>query len=142
MGKVVNPKGRDKDDEPQIFTLTKGQFGGTLSWLAAEGKDEEQTDGIGATESIKLMNQMKGNPFFLAVGLYRPHTPYVAPKKYFELYPLDKITLPVVAADHKKGVPDAAFSQLQKEEEQLTDDLRKSHAGLSCEYQLYGCAGG
>lgn len=89
------------------------------------GKDEEQTDGIGATESIKLMNQMKGNPFFLAVGLYRPHTPYVAPKKYFELYPLDKITLPVVAADHKKGVPDAAFLSFKKEEEQLTDDLRK-----------------
>jgi uncharacterized sulfatase len=71
------------------------------------------------------MNQMKDKPFFLAVGLYRPHTPYVAPKKYFELYPLDKITLPVVAAGHKKGVPDAAFLSFKKEEEQLTDELRK-----------------
>ena len=123
--KVVNPKGRDKDDESQIFTLTKGQFGATLSWLAAEGKDEEQTDGIGATEAIKLMNQMNEKPFFLAVGLYRPHTPYVAPKKYFELYPLDKITLPVVDPNHKKGVPAAAFLSFKKDEEQLTDDLRK-----------------
>ncbi len=123
--KVINPKGRDKDDEPQIFTLSKGQFGGTLSWLAAEGKDEEQTDGIGATEAIKLLNQMKDKPFFLALGLYRPHTPYVAPKKYFELYPLDKIVLPTVSPDHKIGVPNAAFLSFKKEEETLTDDLRK-----------------
>jgi len=94
--KVINPRGRDKDDEPQIFSLAKGQFGGTLSWLAADGKDEEQTDGIGATETIKLMNQMKDKPFFLAVGLYRPHTPYVAPKKYFELYQLLCIFIIVV----------------------------------------------
>ena len=123
--KVVNPKGRDIDDESQIFTLTKGQFGATLSWLAAEGKDEEQTDGIGATEAIKLMNEMKEKPFFLAVGLYRPHTPYVAPKKYFELYPIDKITIPLVDPNHKKGVPAAAFLSFKKDEEQLTDDLRK-----------------
>ncbi|NBY01481.1 MAG: DUF4976 domain-containing protein, partial [Planctomycetes bacterium] len=75
--------------------------------------------------AIKLLSQMKEKPFFLALGLYRPHTPYVAPKKYFELYPLDKITLPVVDPDHKKGVPEAAFLSFKKEEEKLTDDLRK-----------------
>ena len=49
---VVNPRGRDKDDEEKdlIFTLNpmgKGsaRFGGTLSWLAADGTDAEQTDG-------------------------------------------------------------------------------------------------
>lgn len=123
--KVVNPKGRDKADENKIFSLTKNQFGGTLSWLAADGADEEQTDGIGATEAMKLLAQMKGKPFFLAVGLYRPHTPYVAPRKYFNLYPTDKITLPVVPANHKDGVPAAAYLSFKKDEEQLTDDLRK-----------------
>src|SRR5262249_39669165 len=48
--KTFNPKGRDKDDEEKIFTLNpKGmgpaRFGGTLSWLAADGGDDEQTDG-------------------------------------------------------------------------------------------------
>ena len=123
--KVINPKGRDKSDEDKIFSLTKGQFGGTLSWLAADGTDEEQTDGIGATEAIRMLGEMKGKPFFLAVGLYRPHTPYVAPKKYFDLYPIEKITLPEVPANHKNGVPNAAFLSFKKDEEQLTDDLRK-----------------
>ncbi|MCH5373210.1 MAG: sulfatase-like hydrolase/transferase, partial [Planctomycetes bacterium] len=48
---TFNPRGRDKDDEEDIFSLVPGQFGGTLSWLAAEGTDLEQTDGIGATEA-------------------------------------------------------------------------------------------
>src|SRR5688500_10397454 len=30
---VVNPRGRDRDDEPKIYSLRPGQFGGTLSWL-------------------------------------------------------------------------------------------------------------
>src|SRR4051812_10316384 len=58
--RVVNPRGRDKDDEEKIFTLSpkaKGpaRFGGTLSWLAAEGKDGEQTDGKIAAEVAKLL---------------------------------------------------------------------------------------
>ena len=76
-------------------------------------------------KAVNFINQNKEKPFFLAVGLYRPHTPYVAPKKYFELYPIDKITIPVVDPNHKKGVPAAAFLSFKKDEEQLTDDLRK-----------------
>src|SRR6188472_2568781 len=44
----MNLRGRDKDDEPKIFSLTPGQFGGTPSWLAADSVDKEQTDAIGA----------------------------------------------------------------------------------------------
>jgi iduronate 2-sulfatase len=46
---VVNPRGRDKDDEHKVFTINpQTGLGGTLSWLAADGADEEQTDAIGA----------------------------------------------------------------------------------------------
>lgn len=123
--KVVNPKGRDKDDEDKIFSLTPGSYGGSLSWLAAEGTDEEQTDGIGAAEAIKLLEANKEKPFFLAVGFYRPHTPYVAPKKWFEGYPLGKIALPLVPDDIKQRHPAPAFGSHKKDQEKLTDDLRR-----------------
>ena len=101
--KTINPRGRDKDDEEKdlIFTLTpnaKGsaRFGGTLSWLAADGADADQTDGKIADAVIKQMEENKDKPFFLACGFFRPHTPYVAPKKYFDMYPPEKIELPKV----------------------------------------------
>ena len=52
---TVNPRGRDKDEESKIFSWQNGRLGSTLSWLASEGTDAEQTDGIGATQAIKLL---------------------------------------------------------------------------------------
>ncbi len=108
--KVVNPRGRDKDEENLIRNLTPGRgLGSSLTILKAEGTDEEQTDGKAATEAIRLLEENKNKPFFIAVGFYRPHCPFVAPKKYFDLYPLEKINLPKEPANHLAGVPDAAF---------------------------------
>ena len=122
---VVNPIGRDKREEDKIFTFTPGSFGGTLSWLAAEGTDDEQTDGIGAGEAIKLLEQVKDRPFFLGVGFYRPHTPYVAPRKYFDLYPPERIELPALSADDTSRSPAAAYLSSKKEQDSMTDSQRR-----------------
>ena len=120
---VVNPRGRDKEDEPRIFSLRPGQFGGTLSWLASEGDDDSQTDGIGAAEAIKLLEQNKDKPFLLAVGFYRPHTPYVAPRKYFDLYPPANMPLP--PADDRKSAPRPAYASSHPEQDKMSDDQRR-----------------
>ena len=67
---TINPYGRDKIEEYKINTLTPRRYGGTLSWLAADGTDEEQTDGIVASEAInKLDNFAKSNtPFLWRLG--------------------------------------------------------------------------
>jgi iduronate 2-sulfatase len=127
--KVVNPRGRDKDVEDEIFTLKpdakdSARFGAVLSWLADEGDDTEQTDGIGATEAIRFLEAQQHQPFYLAVGFYRPHTPYVAPKKYFGLYPLTAIQLPQSPEALHELFPAAALP-IRAEEEAMTDDLRK-----------------
>jgi choline-sulfatase len=118
---TINPRGRDVEDEPLIFSLRPDNFGGTLSWLAADGTDEEQTDGIGATEAIAQLEQFakSGRSFFLAVGLFRPHTPYVAPKEYFDLYPLDKIEVPQVPEGYFDTIPEPARISLQRKKEQI-----------------------
>ena len=81
---VVNPKGRDTNEEHLITNAEPHRpISAALSWLAADGTDEEQTDGLIASEAIRLIEANRGKPFFLGVGFFRPHTPYVAPKSTF-----------------------------------------------------------
>ena len=108
---TINPKGRDKDEEDKIFNAEPHRkISAALSWLAADGTDEEQTDGMIATEAIELMKKKRDQPFFLGVGFFRPHTPYVAPKKYFDLYPIDEMRLPYSPPGDREDIPTAAFA--------------------------------
>ena len=118
---TVNPYGRDKIEEYKINTLKPRRYGGTLSWLAADGKDEEQTDGIGASEAIKKLDDfaMNNTPFFLTVGFFRPHTPFVAPKKYFDLYDREKIEIPKISSDYLATLPEPAVKSIRAKKNQL-----------------------
>ncbi len=108
---VINPKGRDVAEEARIINPTPGKpVSAALSWLAAEGTDEEQTDGLIAGEAIKLMERRIQGPFFIGVGFFRPHTPYVAPKTYFDMHPLETVRLPKAPPDDRDDMPVAAFA--------------------------------
>ena len=118
--KVVNPRGRDCDDEDKIYSIIAGEkakvavgtrdYGATLSWLAADGKDEEQTDGKIALEACRLLREHEDQPFFLGVGFFRPHTPYVSPKKYFDTYPQAKMALAQDPVGDRASKPQTALT--------------------------------
>ena len=124
---TINPRGRDREVHDRIFSLRPGQFGATVSWLADEGPDAEHTDGLAAAEAVRLLERFKRNSesFFLAVGFYRPHTPYVAPKRYFDLYPRDRIELPKLSDADRSRTPEAAYRSSFKEQDAMTDDQRR-----------------
>ncbi len=108
---VLNPKGRDVADEALITNPTpQKKISAALSWLAAEGRDEEQTDGLSVSEAVRFLGEKGDRPFFLGVGLFRPHTPFVAPKRYFDLHPLDGVRLPQAPGDDRADIPAAAFA--------------------------------
>ena len=108
---VVNPRGRDRDDEDQLTDYTP-QLGlpDSMSYLKAEGEDAEQTDGKVADEAIRLLKENKDRSFFIAAGFYRPHLPYIAPKSYFDLYDFEDTELPALPANYRDSVPAAALS--------------------------------
>ncbi len=125
----LNPAGVDRlEEEPHIFSLVPGQFGGTLSWYASPKGDEHHTDGMLAADAewvLERCARQKDRPFFLAVGFFRPHTPYVAPEPYFDLYPKQKMPLAVVSEQSQAKLPPAALGSYKREQDKLTDPLRR-----------------
>lgn len=69
--------------------------------------DEAYYDGRVAAEAVRVLGEIKDRPFFLAVGFWKPHAPFNAPKKYWDLYDLAK--LPPLRPDRPVGAPEIAF---------------------------------
>ena len=65
------------------------------AWEWSDDPDESYRDGEVATQAIRQLAELdESEPFFLAVGFYKPHLPFCAPKKYWDLYDPDEIELP------------------------------------------------
>ena len=127
----LNPAGVDRtEEEPRIFSLRPGSFGGTLSWYASPKPDEDHTDGRIAADAEWVLERCakhKERPFFLAVGFFRPHTPYVAPKKpYYDFYPHEKMRIVPNIKEDQTDIPAAGLASYKTEQDKLTDELRRS----------------
>ncbi|MCX6633882.1 MAG: sulfatase [Acidobacteria bacterium] len=86
----------------------------TLEWekretrQAPEVPDNALQDGQVAERAVQALPEMRGKPFCLAVGFLKPHLPFVAPKKYFDLYSPRDIPEPPYAFP-PKGAPEVAL---------------------------------
>jgi iduronate 2-sulfatase len=108
---VVNPRGIDTEEEPQVTNLTpKHGLGASLSFYASPAGDEQHTDGKVASETIALLEKNKDRPFFIAAGFYRPHSPFIAPRPYFDLYPPERMPVADFREEMRAGVPRAALN--------------------------------
>ena len=133
---VFNPIGRDRTLLNEVFSLRKSQYGATLSWRADDGTDDDQTDGAGAANAVGQLEGFaaKKTPFFLAVGFYRPHTPYVAPKKYFDAYDREKIVIPTVPEGYLDTLPAPARATLTNKKEQMNLDSKIARQAIQGYY--------
>lgn len=105
---VVNPRGVDKDEETSLINFTPARgLGSALAYYSSPAPDEAHTDGKVALETIALLEKHRDRPFFISAGFYRPHCPFIAPARYFDLYPLDRIAAP--AASQSSAVPAPAW---------------------------------
>ncbi|HET6453987.1 MAG TPA: sulfatase [Armatimonadota bacterium] len=57
------------------------------AWEDPDVPDNALGDGMVADHAIETLREIKDKKFFLAVGFYKPHLPFIAPKKYFDMYP-------------------------------------------------------
>ena len=99
-------------DASTRYALPKNRAGTGLkrdSVEAADVPDNTYIDGIVSDSAVSALADLKkrGTPFFLAVGFRKPHLPFSAPKKYWDLYKRDEIP-PLVNASHPGGAPELA----------------------------------
>lgn len=79
------------------------------SWEAPDVPDNVLYDGQVADKAIATLRKLRDKPFFLAVGFMKPHLPFIAPKKYWDMYPAED----VVVADNQrppKNAPSLALT--------------------------------
>ena len=137
-----NPAGVDRlEEQPKIQSIASGGgFGATLSWYASPKGDEDHTDGKIASDAEWVLERCakhRERPFFLAVGFFRPHTPYVAPKDpYYGYYPLKDMPVVQGVKEDQADIPPAALMSYKKDQDNMTDDQRRAalqgyHAAIS-----------
>lgn len=83
----------------------------TPAYECADVDDQGYIDGRTAERAIKKLRELKqsGKPFFYGVGFLKPHLPFNAPKKYWDLYNPDEIKLPENYRTDFPGIPQCAF---------------------------------
>jgi iduronate 2-sulfatase len=96
---------RDRDDD-----VVRGAW-----WVATSNDDAHEPDGARARRLARLIEERKDRPFFLAAGFSKPHLKWVAPKKYFDLYPPDAVRFTPDPLDDLADIPAIAIKNRPQE---------------------------
>lgn len=99
-------KGGDPKPTPEVRKDPHSRAGGVV-WGVLNVKDQEMNDYKMADYAIDYLKKDHDKPFFLACGIFRPHMPWQVPRKYYEMYPLEKIQLPKTLKTDLEDVPPA-----------------------------------
>lgn len=131
---AINPKGVERSFDPVVKSIAptgreRPGLGGLLSWLSVPGDGSDLVDHQVADTAIEILHdfasRQEAQPFFLAVGFYRPHTPFIAPEGNFSDYPADELELPDATMSDRDDKPVAALADRPFQLE-MTDDQKRN----------------
>ncbi len=100
--------GNHRLDLPQHMDQPKPPISQITATQALDVPDDAYIDGRIANAAVKALHDLKDRPFFLAVGFWKPHLPYNAPKRWWDLYDRTKLS-PPDHPDRPRGAPDMAI---------------------------------
>jgi uncharacterized sulfatase len=116
---TFNPKGAEFDTDGEEGWPDR-KDGQGFRYVMGKSNGIEQHDYQAADEAIRILREKKDQPFFLALGFIRPHVPEIAPKTFFEQYPLDVVKLPVVPENDRDDIPPLAFTNAKQIDRGMT----------------------
>jgi len=89
-----------QNNVPKDYTVDWALDGGPLDIT-----DDEMGDGKVANWAVRQLRKKHDKPFFIGVGIFRPHLTWFVPRKYFDMYRPDKVTLPIVNGNDLEDLP-------------------------------------
>lgn len=95
------PDSPEPDDQP-----VAGKANDSFDWAPMPVADEEMADYQTVQRGIEYLQGRREKPFFLAVGVYKPHLPWYVPEAYFDRYPLEQVTIPDTRDDDLEDLPE------------------------------------
>jgi len=96
--------GHKRDPAPPGAPLTPvGR--GEQDWGPIHLAEDQMNDTLMTNYAIKQLQKKHDRPFFLACGLFNPHMPWYVPQKYFDMFPLDEVTIPELRENDLDDVP-------------------------------------
>lgn len=123
---LVGPKTLRWGPEPPNGRQFAERFGDrakdTLAWAALDVEPGEMPDEQVAAWAKTQLDQKHEKPFFLAIGFYKPHTPMTAPKRYFDQFDREKLTMPAVLENDLDDVPEIARRWVLDRDDLIADD--------------------
>lgn len=133
----VSPEGLENRTPGEGGRLTAPGVSLGMNWISAASATG-QADTNAADHALALLDQHKSHPFFLGVGFLRPHLPFVAPGRFYDLYPPAALALPRntpgdlgdVPAAHKAVRPQL-WNQMGMDEAHIREALRGYYASTS-----------
>ncbi len=123
-----NSHGRDT---PQVTgELPPNLASGINGTECRDVPDNAYYDGRVAETAVRTLRQLTqtDKPFFLAVGFWKPHTPFNAPKKYWDLYQRDQVPIPA-RVKPPENIPEVALTSARYEGGPASAELREMHHG-------------
>ncbi|MBS2211283.1 sulfatase [Carboxylicivirga mesophila] len=113
-----------KDDEVKgenVGWTYSGKDGKVFNYIDETNRDllPDELHAQWAAKRIKEMDvQENDQPFFMGIGFVRPHTPLYAPKRFFDMFPIEELKLPVI----KEGDADDTYYKCNYPVERTKDD--------------------
>jgi arylsulfatase A-like enzyme len=96
-------RGGDPQPVKPVTRLNMSHF----DWGPLDAADDQMGDYRLVSWASEELQKQHNKPLFLAVGFVKPHLPWYAPRKYFDMFPVDSIQLPAVKEDDLDDIPAA-----------------------------------
>jgi arylsulfatase A-like enzyme len=88
---------------------------GGIKFAPLDCRDEDLREWKIVQYGIEQLQRRHDKPFFLAIGLHKPHMPWSVPRKYFDSHPLEEIELPPTRDDDLADIPPAGVRMARPE---------------------------